>query len=102
MIIFKTFDAQLTIPGDEYALYMEDSTYPNGDPTEALVIQTPAKKYKFTGMDSGRLDAPELMTEILAYIAAHRSNPVICVDFDEIAHTENAMETIIAFLSVES
>lgn len=45
MITFKSSVSkfQITIPADEYCIYLEDAVYPNGDECEALVIVTPRK-----------------------------------------------------------
>ena len=79
MLIFRTGFLQVAIKGDEYAIYLEDSD---------LIIQTPAKKYTLTDIDSGGSFANDVLGAILEYIKEHIDQDVIYMDLDEICENE--------------
>ena len=100
MIVFRTFSNQLTIKDDEYAIYTENACFPNGEETIALVIQTPNKKYSIIGIDSGVLDAAEVIENVMDYIKANIKEQIIYIDLDEICGANNGMETLVTFIKV--
>lgn len=103
MIIIKTVFCQIAFnQNDEYAIFCEDSTFPNGEECEALVIQTRSKRYTLTGIDSGVLEGCEVVSKIFGYIKENINNDIIYIDLDELCGAENAMETITAFVSISS
>ena len=101
MITFKTRNFQVTISGDdEYCIYVEEGIHPIGYECEVLVIQTPRKKYRIIGIDTGKLDGYEIVEYVLNYIKINNIEPNIYIDLDEIYEAELACETIAAVLEV--
>ena len=103
MITFKSSVSkfQITIPADEYCIYLEDAVYPNGDECEALVIVTPRKKYKLIGINSGKLEGYEFVDLILGYIGANISAPNIYIDLESLIDSEYCIDMPIIILKVE-
>lgn len=100
MIVFKTFNCQIVIKGDEYTLSLEDGAFPNGDECENLVIHTPTKKYTLVGIDSGCKEGYEVMNLIMDFIKDNIDKENIYIDLDDLCNAGNALETIVAFLKV--
>ena len=100
MIIFRIWNMQITIPKNEYAIYLQDGKYPNGDECETLVIQTPSKKYLIVGIDGGMTKGYEVVENILDFIKNNIEKDIIYIDIDEVCGHIYAMETIVVFLEV--
>ncbi len=93
MIIFKTKNEQVAIKGDEYAIQWEIKGLEGEELFDAIVIETPLKKYSFVDIseDTETGDVIDLVQAAIAYINAHISEQIICVDFDKLVKNEKEL-----------
>ena len=85
MIIFKTKNEQVAIKGDEYAIRWEIKELEGEELFDAIVIETPFKKYSFVDISE------DMEQAAIAYINAHVSEQIICVDFNELVKNEKEL-----------